>query len=178
MIEKIKNIKWGYGLMALSAAIVGALVLSFNTNMMSGLAIAIGIVTILGAVAIAVHAIMNRSRSVGFFAKVALASSMLIAGIVMLCMREAVMGTIISVIGLLALLDGAFKLYETVTSGNSRNAFWWIMIGISVLIIACGYVTVRWADAEFAVFLLGGTLIACAVANLLALFRGKRGEEV
>ena len=178
MIEKIKNMKWGYGLMALSATVVGVLVLSFNTGMMSGLAIAIGVVTVLGAAALAVHAIMNRSRSVGFFAKVALASSMLIAGIVMLCMREAVMDTIISVIGLLALLDGAFKLYETVTAGKARNVFWWIMTCISALIIACGYVTVRWADAEFAVFLLGGTLIACAVANLLALFRGKSGKEV
>lgn len=177
MIEKIKNIKWGYGLMALTAATVGVLVLSFNTGMMSGLAIAIGVVTILGAAAVAVHAIMNRSRSVGFFAKVALAAAMLIAGIVMLCMRESVMGTIISVIGLLALLDGAFKLYETVTAGDGRGVFWWITVGLSVLIIACGYVTVRWADAEFAVFLLGGTLIACAVENLIALFRGKRGEE-
>lgn len=170
MIERIKSMKWGYGLMALSAGLVGVLVLVFNVNMMSGLAIAIGVVTVLGAVALGVHAIMRRERSVRFFAKCALAASMLIAGIVMFCLREAVMDTIVSVLGLLLVLDGAFKLYENVTGGGKMNAVWWVISGMAVAVIACGYVTVRWAYAEFAVFLLGGALVLDAVSNLVALF--------
>ena len=49
MLEKIKGMKWGYGLFALLSAVLGVLMLIFNSNMLSGLAIAIGVVVIIAA---------------------------------------------------------------------------------------------------------------------------------
>ena len=169
--------KWGYGLVAVLATVLGILLLVFNNNMMSGLAIAIGVTVILAAAVLTVLSISSKSRVVLFTVKSIVSGAMLVAGVVMLVMRESVMETIISVFGLILLLDGAFKLYETATSGEAKNAFWWIRIGITVLMIAGGYLTVHWSGADFAVFVLGIGFILDAIANCFSMLLNRNEDE-
>ena len=170
MLEKIKGMKWGYGLFALLSAMLGVLMLVFNSNMLAGLAIAIGVVVIIAAVVVVLLALASRARSAAFFFKCAVAAAMLTAGIVMLCMRENVMDTIISVLGLILTLDGAFKLYENATAREEKNAVWWIVSAIAALLITAGYIAVRWSGAEFAIFVLGVGFLIDAVVNGLSIF--------
>ena len=176
MIERLKNVKWGYGLMAVLSALLGILSFVFNNNMLAGLAIAIGIVTILGAAVILVIAIADRERSVSFFLKCVLSAALLAAGITVLCVRESVMDIIISVFGLLLVLDGAFKAYEWVSVQTEKNVWWWINAMLAVAVIAGGYVSIRWSGAKFSIFVLGADFILDAVLNVFALVSKKSKE--
>ena len=162
--------------MAVLSALLGVLSFVFNNNMLAGLAIAIGIVTILGAAVILVIAIADRERSVSFFLKCVLSAALLAAGITVLCVRESVMDIIISVFGLLLVLDGAFKAYEWVSVQKEKNVWWWINTLLAVAVIAGGYVCIRWSSAEFAIFVLGADFILDAVLNAFALVSQKSKE--
>ena len=82
------------------------------------------------------------------------------------------MNLIVGIFGLVLILDGGYKFETTTKSKRYRAAGWWIMLALSVALIAGGYIAVRRLTVDWSgtVYVLGALFIIDAVANLLSAF--------
>lgn len=177
MLQKLKNVKWGYLLFALLFFAVGICFLIFNDKeLLSRAVLVIGILLSVFAGIYAVLTLANRPRGGVFFFRMLFAVLGIICGIVTAVFREGGVETVVTVIGLLLIIDGSFKLQTTILARRHRTPFWWFMMVCSALIIGSGFVIVKFFSSMYAghdsllCILLGLSLILDGVGNLLSLF--------
>ncbi len=184
LLKAIKEFRWGYVLLFFVTAGIAACFFAYNNRSLDALAIAIGVLLILGAVLIAVYALAAKERGFSFALKILFAVIALIAGVTTLIARADTINAIVSVLGLIMVIDGSFKFHTTAMSKRYKTWAWVVLLVLSVLLIAGGYVTIRYLTVEQAVtvYLLGALLALDALANLFTAFclaayeRGQRRE--
>ena len=181
--DALKSFRWGYVLIALLDTALALLLFVFGHDALDYLAIAIGITVILAAAVLCASALAARERGFGFGLKIVLSVCLATSGIATLIARGGLIGAIISIIGLVMIIDGSFKLSTSADSKRYSHPAWWILLALSLLLIAGGYMTVRSSgfEGKLGYVLLGILLLADGVANLLSAFylgfNGKRAES-
>lgn len=178
IVKKIKEFKWGYILLALISGAVGTCLFVYNNTSIGALAIAIGVTVILASILLAVLAFADRSRGFMFGVKVSLAVIMLISGVVAIVATERTMYELVGLFGLVFIMDGAYKMLTSAMSRRYRFWFWWLLLIASILLLAGGYVTVRYLTLEspITVYMLGSLFVIDAIANLFCAFCSLSGD--
>ena len=174
IVEKIKKISWGYLFISALALALSVLFFAFGHDVLNYLAISIGVVSLLAAILLAVLTMADKKRGFAFGVKIAASVAILTAAIVTLIARESAMSVIISVLALLMIIDGSFKLNSAVITKRQRSAAFTVFLILSVLIIAAGYYSVSFPQADASVYLIAAALLLDAVANFLTLFYSRR----
>ena len=171
-IKAIKDFKWGYILLALLAISVGLCFIIFNDESLNTAAIAIGIVVIIAAVAYALLALKGKKRGFAFFLKITFSVILLTSGISSIIAKDGAIEAIIASVGLLIIMDGSFKFNTTVLAWRNRAWIWWGLLVLSVILIFCGFITIRYlkAQTENVAILLGAFLMIDALANIFSPF--------
>ncbi|MBQ7333479.1 MAG: DUF308 domain-containing protein [Clostridia bacterium] len=184
IIKKIKEFKWGYILIALITAIIGICLFVFNNASVEALAIAIGVVIIIGAILIALFSMASGARGFYFGIKMVFSVAMLIAGIVTIIARIDTMNVMVGIFGLEMIIDGSFKFHTTAMAKRFKLWCWVVLLILSSVLIAGGYLTVRVLNIEMSetVYVLGCLFVVDSIANLLSAFYisayEKRNEDV
>ena len=181
--DALKNFAWGYVFIALVGAVLAILLFAFGHDALDYLAIAIGITVTVSSAVLFTLALSQRKRGFAFGIRVAFSVALLISGIATLIARESLIETIISVIGLLVIIDGSFKLNASALSKRYGSALWWMLLALSLVLIAGGYLTVRanGFDGKAGYILLGLLLITDSIASIcnafFAVFNEKRSAS-
>ena len=170
--KAIKAFKWGYILLALLAIALGACLIIFNGESLNTAAIAVGVVIIIASIAYAAVAIKNKKRGASFFLKIAFSVILLISGIASIIAKDGAIESIIATVGLIIIMDGSFKFNTTAMAWRNRVLMWWVLLAVSVILIICGFVTIRYlrADTENIAVWLGVFLVLDGVANIFSPF--------
>ena len=170
--QKKAGFKWGYIALMLITSAIGVCLLAFNNKSLDALAITIGAIVAVAGIIFAVSAISNKERGWGFGFKIAFSVALLICGITTMIARTTAINIMVGIFGLIIIMDGTFKFHTTALSKRYRAAMWWVMLVISVTLIAGGYITVRrfTIDWDGTVYVIGALFIVDAIANLLSAF--------
>jgi uncharacterized membrane protein HdeD (DUF308 family) len=171
MLEKIKSFGWGYVLIFIILSAIGIAFIAFR-ELLTALAIAIGIILIFAAAALAVSAIANRNRGVSFSLKIFFAVCVLIAGAVCVIFNAKAASVIVSLISLVLIIDSSFKLHTAAMSKRYSLPLWWMILVLSVPVIAAAFVMIKYPPENQALtsVLTGVTIIIDAISNLLSAF--------
>ena len=172
--DRFKRISWGYLFISMLALAMSAIFFVFGIAAVENIAIAIGVAVIFFASLLAVLAIADKQRGTSFGFKIAMAVCLLVSGIVVLIARNSAMSVIISVLALVMIIDGSFKLHAAAISKRKKSRVWWTFLVLSIFLIACGYYAVSFPglDPDFptSLYILASALFVDAVSNLLSLF--------
>lgn len=172
IIKAIKEFKWGYILMAVLLLAIGLCFVLFGGASLDTAAIAVGAVVVIISVVFAFTAFADKSRGASFFIKITVSIVLLVCGVASIIARNGAIEAIIATLGLIIIMDGAFKLNTAAVSSRNRVWIWWLLLVISVILIAGGFITVRYlrADTENVAIYLGALLLLDGVANVLSPF--------
>ena len=178
MLKKLKNIKWGYPVISILLAVIGACFITFN-NSLTVLAISVGVILAVFGAIFGVVTISGKKRGFYFAVKIIFAVICLAAGIVTAVFRENSTEVLISLFSLLIIVDGSFKLNTSAVSKRYSVGGWWIMMILSAAIIASAFLLVeRTPEKEsLTTTVLGIIILADAVANLLSVFWVAKNES-
>jgi uncharacterized membrane protein HdeD (DUF308 family) len=183
LLEKIKNFKWGYIFVFFINAIMAICLFSFNNASLNALAIAIGVIVIIGAIILAFLTLASTVRGFSFGIKMSFSVLMLIAGIVTIIARDATINVMIGIFALAMIIDGSFKFHTAAMSKRFKLWCWVLLLVLSVILIAGGYIIIQWLTIEnnITVDLLGVLFAIDSIANLFSAFYisayEKRSEE-
>ena len=172
IIEKIKNFRWGYILIAFVSALIGACFFIFNNASLNALAISVGIAVIIGAIVLAFLSLASTVRGTSFGIKIVLSVAMLIAGLVVLIARDKTVNEMIGIFSLVMIIDGTNKLHTAAMSKRFKVWSWMFIMVLAVILIAGGYCTLRWLTVEnsITVYILGSLFAIDSVANFFSAF--------
>lgn len=176
MLEKIKKFKWGYILLSAMLILSGVSFFVFrdadSANPVKKIAIAIGVLLLIYSVIIVVAALASKGRGFRFALNIIISVCALIAGLTIVISPEGAEVWIISVFGLLMIIDGSFKLQTSVISKRYKLWLWWVMTVLSVVTIAGGFIctnTVGLGSNALSI-ILGATLTVDGISNFLSAF--------
>ncbi len=175
MFAKLKSLAWGYFLFALLLCGLGTIFLVFcKEQLLEKTVLVIGALLAVFAIVFAVLTLSKKTRGASFFFRMTFSVLALIGGIVTMVMRQGAIDTVVTLIGLLLVIDGSFKLQTTVRMKTFFNPIWWIMLVISVLSIGGGFFLTKYFDSADSTtllsVLLGLTLIIDGIGNLISMF--------
>ncbi len=169
--EKMKMVHWGYLLFAITLIALGFCFIVFE-NALPYLALCIGILVTATAIFQAVSALAATNRQVKFYLRMSAAILTLCAGVVTMVARESAIHVLITIFGLLIIIDGSFKLQTTIQSKRYSVAGWWVLLGVSVATIIGGFFLTKYPPEKLSLMalLLGIVLIVDGIGNLFSLF--------
>ena len=168
MLEKIKNVKWGYVLLGILLGAAGICFTMFNDSLKI-LTMSIGVIVTVFGVMFGAVTIASKSRGPAFAFKILLALSCLAAGIVTMIFNKEAVDIIISLFSLLLIVDGSFKLNTSIMSKRYSVGGWWIMTAVSVAVIASAFILTRYTSKiDNATLWLGIIILIDAAANLFS----------
>ena len=172
IVRAIMRFKWGYVLISTVSLAVAASFLYYQQSSLDAVAVAVGVITITTAAVFTVCSLAGKRRGFSFAVKILVAVALLAAGFITLIAKQAAIDGIIAVLGFVILLDGSFKFHTTAMAKRHRVWSWWVMLGVSMILMGCGFITVRTlrADTENIAIMLGIFLAVEALANLIAPF--------
>ncbi len=169
MLEKLKKVKWGYIVIGILLTVIGVCFLAFNDSL-TALAITIGVILSLFGIVFGVLTIANKKRDLVFALKIVFAVICLVSGIITAIFNKDTVDILVAVFCLLLIVDGSFKLNTSAMAKRYSVFGWWIMMIVSVLLIASSFCLARYTPdkAATATVLLGIILIIDAIANFFS----------
>ena len=168
MLKSIKNLKWGYVLIALLLGAVGVCFILFDDSVKM-LTITIGIIATVFGAALGILTVASKKRGASFALKIIVAIVCLASGIVTIIFNREAVEIIISVFCLLLIIDGSFKLNTSIVSKRHSVAAWWIIAAVAAAVIVCSFVLARYPQKFAAPTLfLGIVIVLDAIINLLS----------
>ena len=183
MSYKENSSKAGYLLLFIFLFITGACFVSFN-NALSVIAIIMGTALALYGIILAFLAISAKGRGASYAFKLIIGAIAIICGVVTAVFREGAIEIIASLISLFLIIDGSFKLHTAAMSKRYKTSSWWLILSLSVVIIAGAFITLKIIpgnmseDSGSAVpILLGIIMMIDGVANLFSIFYISRYES-
>lgn len=171
MLKALKSFKWGYLLITIILAAVGTCLITMNDALVT-LAITIGCLLVATGLVIAISALADKRRGVGFAIKITISTLCLIGGIITAIFNSASIEIIVSIFSLLLIVDASFKLNTTAMSKRYSLALWWLMLALSVSIIGGAFFMIKYTPENIntASIILGIIVIVDSIANLLNAF--------
>ena len=173
-VSAIKSFRWGYLLIALFLMIMGVLFMIYPTQSVNITAYIIGVSCIIFAIVYLVKVLSNRKRGFAFAISIIFSICTLICGIMAFIFPSFTASTYPMIIGLLIVIDGAFKLQTVINAKRYDLKMWWFLLIFCCIVILCGFLLIRIPYPEensipFIIF-FGGSLFLTGVQNLLSLF--------
>ena len=178
MLEKLKNIKWGYLLIGILLLTIGISFISFNKAVIA-LTITIGVILTLSAAALALLAISSQDRGFAFAIKVAFAVICLVGGITTMAANKSAADVLIWIFSLILIIDASFK-FNTAAMAKRYSVFgWWIMMIVSVIVIAASFYLIKFTpkDPSVSTVVLGITLIVSSLLSFFSIYFVSEYEE-
>lgn len=170
MLAKIKNIKWGYVLIAAILGAVGTCFLLFN-NSLTTLTVTIGVILAVFGAGVGVIAMAGTKRGLAFALKIGLAVISLASGISVAIFNNDAANVLIAVFCLLLIVDGSFKLHTSAMAKRYSVFGWWIIMAVALLLIASAFLLTKLSpEITVATTHLGVMMIADAILNLFSTF--------
>ena len=173
MLEKLKKIKWGYIVAATLIFIVG-LSLIISSSSLKGLTITVGVILSVYSAAWGAAVIITdkHKNNLLFGLKISAAVIGLIFGVVMAIMNERAVALIVSVICLVLIVDGSFKL---VTAGKSKKydvSGWWMILTVALISLVGGFLLLKFTPQSISLtaVLLGVFALVDGVGNLFSVY--------
>ncbi len=166
-----KNSKLGYLLIFLLLLAIG-ICLTLWQGTLPALAIAIGAIIAAFGIVLSIFTLARCERSFSFFVRIIFSVICLIGGIATMIANETAIYVIVSVSSLLLIIDASFKLNTTAMSKRYSVPLWWIILTLSVAVIAGGYYLLAFGFSDLLTTskFLGAVFIADSVSNLLSAF--------
>lgn len=173
-MTKIKQ-KFNYGVAALGLVLfaVGVLFIVF-TNAVTVLTVTLSIITLVLGVGFGSFQLARIEKTLGFTLKISAAIAAIVCGTVTLILRDSAASVVAEVFCLLLIIDGSFKLHESVSAIRYKVFGWWFLTVLSLFVIIVAYIMAKqsfdFADSETSKLpvLLGITICADGVANMFA----------
>lgn len=164
----------------------GICLLAFPENALPNAILAIGIFAALYSIVNAALAIADKTRDVKFFFRLLGSVLALFCAIFLLIKRnDGAIDALAAFIGLIAIIDGSFKLQSSALSKRYKIAAWWILLALSVIVICGGFYLVKFPpeNKKTLAVIMGLLMIAEGVQNLFATFYSpsvevRRTEEI
>ena len=147
----------------------GILFLAFS-EALKILGIAIGALLTLFAL---VYAILTlRNPTVRYrYARLFFSALGILCGVTTMVLQAGALSVIVTVGGILLIVNGSFNLYKEVLRYKGQNFGFWLLCTLSVLTILGGFVLIRFfpdPSSALAGYVLGSVLIVDALCNLLS----------
>ena len=167
--------KYGYLFIALTIIALGVSFILFKDTLKT-LAIVIGSIISVSAVAFGISSLAGKGRGIGFAAKISLSVIMLICGIVTIVLHQNTVAVIVSVMSLLLIMDGTFKLNTVAMSKRYSVGGWWVLLVFAVILIAGAFYLLRYAPEgnDLNSTILAILLFVDGLNNLLSMFYVKK----
>ena len=182
MLEKFKSFRWGYILISLLIAAVGLCFLIWNETL-KYLSIAIGVVTAVFGIVYFIINLAAKDRGGKFALRTVIAVCCIISGIITAIFNTGAVPVLVSLISLLLIIDGSFKLHTTAMSRRYHLLLWWFILVPAVLTITGAFFTLRLSDGinadniKTVSILIGITMMIDALGNLLSAFYISKYEK-
>ena len=151
----------------------GVCLLVFPENAMPNAILAISVFTIIYAVVNAAVAIADKKRDAKFFFNLLGSLLALFCAIFLLIKRNTgAIDLLASFLGLIAIIDGSFKLHSSTLSKRYKIASWWVLLALSCIVIGLGFFVIKFPpeDKKILSAITGILLLAEGVQNLLFTF--------
>ena len=174
MLQKLKNIKWGYVLAGVMIFIVGiAMIISAASN--KAIPITLGIILAAYAAIGAVSFIITdkEKNSILFGFKIISASLVLICGIIVAILNERATSFILPLVALFLIADGAFKLTTAEKAKKYEVGGWWILLSAAALTLLSSFILLRLFTEErisIITILLGAVSLLDSGANIISVY--------
>ena len=173
-MTKIKQ-KFNYGAAALGLVLfaVGVLFIVF-TNAVTVLTVTLSIITLVLGVGFGSFQLARIEKTLSFTLKISAAIAAIVCGTVTLILRDSAASVVAEVFCLLLIIDGSFKLHESVSAIRYKVFGWWFLTVLSLFVIIVAYIMAKqsfdFADSETSKLpaLLGITICTDGVANVFA----------
>ncbi|MBQ8689010.1 MAG: DUF308 domain-containing protein [Clostridia bacterium] len=171
MLKKLKSFKWGYMVITLGLIAVGVCLIAMS-NALVALAITIGCLLAVSGIIFGIVTLADKNRGFAFGFKIFFAAIALIGGVVTAIFNEGTVEILVSIFSLLLIVDASFKLNTTVMSKRYSLPLWWVILAISVTVIASGFFMIKYPPENVTTtsILLGIIFIIDAVSNFLSAF--------
>ena len=174
IIKAIKNFRWGYLLTSILLCLAGVLVIAFQSETLKAVSYIIAGATFIVGIIQIIKLLAERKRGFGFAISIIFTVLTLVCGLVAFIIPDKVMELYPMFIGLLIVIDGAFKLQTVINAKRYKLKMWWFLLIFSCLTILGGFLTVRLRVGEVGYsgfsFILGFALIFSGFENFLSLF--------
>ena len=169
----MKEIKFGWGYIAIGVllSLIGICFISFQ-NALNTLALCIGVIILTFGIGFGAVTLSKRERSLGFAMKIVISIAAIVCGAVTAIVQDGAVMIIANLFCLLLIVDGSFKLQTAILSKRYRLASWWVMLCISVAVIASAFLLAKISPEETTTFtLLSGIIILIdGAANVFSAF--------
>ena len=175
MFEKLKKMGLGYPALGAVALIIGICFLFFQSSL-AALTVIVGMFFAFLGVGIACLCILRKKSSFEFVVKIVIASLIFIAGILVKVFNDASFGVLTSVLCLLLIVSGVFKLDISIKSKLLSIDGWWIITVVSAAVTISAFLLAKIApeSASGSSIWLGITALADAAGNFLSMFWSKK----
>lgn len=168
-----KNYPYGTLLFVPLFLAAGVCLLAFPENALPNAILAIGIFAALYSVVNAALAIADKTRDAKFFFRLLGSVLALFCAIFLLIKRnDGAIDVLAAFIGLIAIIDGAFKLQSATLSKRYKIAAWWILLAFSVIVICGGFYLIKFPpeNKKTLAVIMGLLMIFEGAQNLLSVF--------
>lgn len=174
IIKAIKNFRWGYLFLSFFLCLAGALVILFKSETLKIVSYIIAASTLIVGLVQIVKLLSDRKRGVGFTFSIILTVLTLVCGLVAFVIPDKVVEIYPMFIGLIIIIDGAFKLQTVINAKRYNLKMWWFLLIFSGATILFGFFAVRLRVGEVGASLfsiiLGLALIFSGLENFFSLF--------
>lgn len=148
---------------------VGILFFAFN-DALKILGIAIGALLLLFSI---LYAIISLRSEVTRYRYVRLGFAILgmLSGTVTMILSDGALSVIVTLAGILLIVNGSFNLQKELIRRDGRGFFFWLFAALAILTILGGFVLIRFfpdPTSPFAAYLLGTVLVIDALSNLFS----------
>ena len=171
MLDKLKNIKWGYILVGILLLAIGICFILFN-NSLTALTVIIGVILGIFGIVLSVITISEKERGFYFFTKIIFSVICIAAGIITAIFNQSSAAYLVSVFCLFLIIDASFKLNTAAMSKRFSVGGWWVMMIVSVLVIGSSFFLLSFTpqSIETSSIILGIIFIVDAVTNLFSTY--------
>ena len=171
MFEKLKNMKWGYLIAGILVSVIGFCFLFFS-NSLTALTVTVGIILIFCGLATGSLCILRKNQGFAFTLKIALASVLLVGGVLVSAFNKSSFEILVSAICLLTIVDASFKLHISIKSKIYSIDGWWIITAISSAVIISAFLLMQITPTSLkaSAIWLGVTMLADAADNFISTF--------
>ncbi len=169
---KKQKFGWGYLLFALLFTVLGIVFLAI-VEALDALAICVGIILCLFGIVYAIITLSRPGRGVKFFFNIVFSILALACGVTTAVFTGNSVSVILTLSGLLLIIDGAFKLQTSIRLRSGRSILFWIMCVLALPTILLGFVLIKFLPEEVAPWcniVLGIALLLDAFNNFINAF--------
>lgn len=166
-----KQFGWGYILFGILLIVVGACFIVIKDTF-DKLSLTVGLFcSIYGGVSFFVESYCKDKDIITIFECI-LYIAFLAGGIAVMVYKKSAIGIVIDISCLCLIVDGAFKLQDSVKAKGKKVALWWFIFFISLGVISSAFFILKWAyDSERTLALVfGSVLIVDGISNFFTAF--------